>query len=303
MKRSSKELGLLGCVFFIPTKRMKEVLFLMSKYKKGEKNPECQSHMGQHLLHNKSIIKKIVSSANIKPHELVVEIGPGSGALTLPLSEKANYVLAIEKDATFVRELRRKMKGINNLKVIHGDFLHFLLPKQSYVVVASIPYGITTPILRKLLNQPANPMDRAVLVIEKGAAKRFTTSRPTNPEVLKWRMWFRFTMGQQIGSYCFSPPPSVESVVFKIKRRQELLIPFKYHKDFMGFAAYALRFPQLPIRYALKGIFTAPQITRLLRDLKVEPFVPIYSLTEKEWAKAFMTMVEYVPDYRWPKRK
>lgn len=275
----------------------------MPKYKKGRKKPELQRHMGQHLLHNKRVIKKVVSAANIKPQELVVEIGPGQGALTLPLAEKAGHVLAVEKDPAFVQELRRKISERNNVKVIHEDFLKFSLPKQSYVVVASIPYAITTPILRKLLNQPANAMDRAVLVIEKGAAKRFMINRPTNPQILKWRMWFRFIISQQIDPDCFSPPPSVESVIFQIKRRHKLLVPFVYHKDFMALATYALRFPQLPIDHALKGIFTTPQITRLLRDLKVERHEPVNSLNEKEWAKVFMTMVQYVPTYRWPKRK
>lgn len=275
----------------------------MPKYKKNRKKSQFQNDLGQHLLHNKGVIKNIVSSANIKPHELIVEIGPGQGALTLPLAEKAGYVLALERDSAFVEKLHRKTSRKNNVKVIHGDFLKFTLPKRPYLVVASIPYAITTPILRKLLGQPSSPMDRAVLVIEKGAAKRFTKRRLTNPEILKWRMWFDFTIGQQIAPESFSPPPSVESVVFQITRKRKLLVPFSYHKAFMALATYALRFPQLPINQALKGIFTSPQITHLLRNLRVERHVPIHSLSEEEWAKAFMTMIQYVPSYRWPKRK
>jgi 23S rRNA (adenine-N6)-dimethyltransferase len=168
-------------------------------------------------------------------------------------------------------------------------------------VVANIPYSITTSILHKILHIPSNGLDRAVLIIEKGAAKRFTKKIHTNPNILKWRMCFEFKIGQTISPENFSPPPRVDSVVFSINRRTKSLIKFAGHHRFWNLASYALKYPNIPVHKALLGIFTSPQITRLLKVLHIDRNNAICSLNEQQWATIFQTMNQYVPTYRWPK--
>ncbi|MXQ54291.1 23S ribosomal RNA methyltransferase Erm [Shimazuella sp. KC615] len=268
---------------------------------KNRKQIRSKSNAGQHFLHNKRLIHQIISIANIQPNETTIDIGAGLGAFSLPLAEKANRVIAVENDPQLFEKLSTKTKEKTNISVVHQDFLQFSLPRHPYVVVANIPYSITTSILHKLLHIPSNCLDRAVLIIEKGPAKRFTKKIHTNPNILKWRMCFEFKIGQTIGPENFSPPPRVDSVVFSINRRIKPMIPAAEHHRFWSLASYALKYPNLPVSEALLGVFTSPQITRLLRTLKIDRNSTICSINEQQWATIFQTMTRYVPSYRWPK--
>lgn len=260
-----------------------------------------QKKLGQHLLHNKRLIKKVIAIANIQSHETIIDIGAGLGAFTFPLADKSNKVIAVEKDAGFAEKLRRKSVQKENIIIVQKDFLEYALPIRPYVVVANIPYSITTPILKKLLHVSSSPFQRAVFVIEKGAARRFTEKWTTNPLILTWRMSFDFTIGQTIKPENFSPPPRVDSAVLSIRRKHKVLIPVAHHQRFMAFAAYCLRYPQESIINILKGIFTAPQITRLLNTIQVDRYTSVNLIDERQWAVIFLTMVQYVESYRWPK--
>lgn len=259
--------------------------------------------LGQHLLHNKHWIRTIIAQAKLASHEQVIDIGAGLGALTIPLAKRVNRVLAIEIDPKFADRLRRKTAMFKHVKVLELNFLQMPLPRQPYCVVANIPYEITTPILNKLLNSPSSSFQRAVLVIEKGAAKRFTEPFTTNPQLLTWRMWFDFSRGPTIEAANFSPPPNVESSIFTITRKKEPLLPFTAHTAFQSLVTHALKVPQQPICTALSDIFTSPQITRLCRNLGTDRLAPVQTLTEQQWAIVFQTMRHYVSPERWPKIK
>src|SRR5690606_282394 len=140
---------------------------------------------------------------------------------------------------------------ISNIRLIQEDFLHGYLPREPFCVVANIPFAITTPILRKLMDQPAIPMQRAAVIIEKGAAKRFTASLMINPEILKWRMWYEMEIVQVLPPTYFSPPPKVECSILSIKRRANPEIPDRYSTLFMRLAECGLSNPKWPFCDAL----------------------------------------------------
>ena len=119
----------------------------------------------------------MVRLARLRPSDLVIDIGAGKGALTLPLAQRAGQVWAVENDTTFAAILREKTEAFPHVRVICKNILDCTLPKQPFCVVASIPYAITTPILDKMLHPHSN-LKRAVLLIEWGAAKRFTAEPP-----------------------------------------------------------------------------------------------------------------------------
>src|SRR5690625_608192 len=100
---------------------------------------------GQYLMHNKRLIHEIVDQAKISPHDLVLDVGAGKGALTTVLSQKAKTVLAVEYDNKFVEVLKQKSYFNPNIRIIHQDILKIRLPKEPLVVVSNIPYSITTP--------------------------------------------------------------------------------------------------------------------------------------------------------------
>lgn len=254
-------------------------------------------------MHDKGLIKSLIQLAKITPQDLVVDIGAGTGALTLPLAAKAKQVIAVEYDALLIEKLKRKMGSEFNIRLIQGDFLQVPLPKHPFCVVSNIPYAITTPIMGKLLDRPNTPLQRAVLVMEKGAAKRFTATPITNPRILKWRMWFDMRLERTVAPTHFSPPPRVDSAVLSIWRKKEPLISLRHHALFMALAEYGLKYPYLPLYEALKGIFTASQLKHLLRNLGLHRDDAICLLNEDQWATLFQTMIQYVRPFRWPKPK
>ena len=109
--------------------------------------------LGQNFLINQGILDKIVSAAELCPDDTVLEIGPGTGNLTKPLSEKAGRVIAIEKDRRLIEDLKEKFKN-SNIEIIEGDILKLDIRKlfencklkienYDYKVVGNIPYYIT----------------------------------------------------------------------------------------------------------------------------------------------------------------
>lgn len=261
------------------------------------------NYLGQHLLHNKKLINEIVDHAKIRKHDVVLDLGAGKGALTTVLSEKAKKVLAVEYDRKFTDVLERKFKHHSNVKVIHRDILQLSLPRDPFVVVSNIPYAITTPILKKLLNKPSSNFQRGVIVMEKGAAKRFTADFVKDPYVIAWRMWFDIRFVKGISRKYFSPPPRVDAAIVVIHRKAEPIVPYRDYLVFWGLADYMLQHPSVSIDDALRGVFTVPQIKRLKRNLRINSDVPVGALSVQQWGMVYDTMVKYVPQYRWPKLK
>lgn len=273
---------------------------LMTKNRKHRRS-EPPNFLGQHLMHNKKLINEIVEIANVTRHDLVLEFGAGKGALTSVLSKKARGILAIEYEGKFVSLLKEKFAETGNVKIIHHDILQIQLPKEPFIVVSNIPYSITTPIMKMLLNHPISGFQRGAIVMEKGAAKRFTSQFVKDPYIIAWRMWFDIRYVKEISKKNFSPQPKVDSALITIKRKVNPKVPYKDYFIFWGFADYVLQNPQMPIDFALRGIFTAQQIKRVKRSLGIKSETPVGILSIEQWGMLFETMVKYVPKHRWPK--
>lgn len=258
---------------------------------------------GQHLLHNKRVARDMVESAQITSRDLVLEIGAGKGAITLLLAEKAGKVLAVENDPIFCEILHKKAARYSNITIIQKDVMKTNLPRQPFCVVSNIPYAITTPILEKLLGHPGNALQRALLMVEEGAAKRFTADPITNPKILTWRMWFHMAIVQKVSRRNFSPPPNVDSALLSIRRKCHPSVPPHQQPIFTALANYGLKHPDWSMDAALRGIFTRPQLKRLVKHIGVDQHSPIGSLDEDQWGIVFQTMAQYVPSFRWPKMR
>lgn len=177
--------------------------------------------LGQHILKNPLIIKTIIEKANIRPSDTVLEIGPGTGNLTVKLLEVAKKVVAVEFDPRMVVELTKRTTGTEHghkLQIIHGDFLKVDLPHFD-VCVANIPYNISSPLTFKLLAH--RPMFRsAVLMYQREFALRLCAQPGTE-------LFCRLSLNAQllgkvdhlikVGKNNFRPPPKVESSVIRIE--------------------------------------------------------------------------------------
>ena len=177
--------------------------------------------IGQHFLKNPAVVTAIIQKSGIKPTDVVLEIGPGTGNMTVPLLQKAKTVVALEYDSRMVREVLKRVQNTTEerkLKVIQGDAIQTKWPFFD-LCVANIPYQISSAIVFKLLAH--RPMFRcAVLMVQEEFALRLS-ARPG--EALYCRLSVncqllaKVDQLMKVGRNNFRPPPKVESRVVRIE--------------------------------------------------------------------------------------
>ena len=179
--------------------------------------------IGQHFLKNPAVVESICNKAQIRPTDTTLEVGPGTGNLTVRLLELSKRVVAVEFDRRMVREVLKRVEGTQNersLQVIQGDVLKVDLPYFD-VCVANLPYQISSPFLFKLLSH--KPVFRcAVIMFQLEFAQRLT-AKPGD------ELYCRLSVNTQllakvenllkVGRANFRPPPKVDSMVVKIELR------------------------------------------------------------------------------------
>ena len=169
--------------------------------------------IGQHFLKNPAVITAIIQKAGIKSTDIVLEIGPGTGNMTIPMLDKAKQVVAMEYDTRMVRELLKRVESTeyaNKLKILQGDAMKTAWPFFD-LMIANLPYQISSAVVFKLLSH--RPMFRcAVLMFQEEFALRLT-ARPGEA------LYCRLSVNTQllakvdqllkVGKQNFRPPPKV----------------------------------------------------------------------------------------------
>ncbi len=201
--------------------------------------------LGQHFLNNKKAIGDIVAAVEVTKGDVIIEIGPGAGALTKPLAELCTKVgaklFAIEKDTKLVIDIQKNIPAVAG-HVEHGDALE-LLPSLvlrltstpllsypsthfQYKIVGNIPYYITGKLLR-IIGELAHKPSRTVLMIQKEVAERVSAKVPhMNLLAAATQYWGDIKMLFTLKPKDFTPPPEVSSAVIEIVPRPPLLRPY-----------------------------------------------------------------------------
>lgn len=177
--------------------------------------------IGQHFLKNPAVVDAIVTKSEIRPTDTVLEIGPGTGNLTVRILQEAKKVVAVEFDRRMVREVLKRVEGTEHEKkisVIHGDVLKVDLPYFD-LCIANLPYQISSPFLFKILAH--RPLFRAAIVMFQLEFAQRLTAKPGD------ELYCRLSVNCQllakvenlikVGKANFRPPPKVDSLVVKIE--------------------------------------------------------------------------------------
>ena len=187
---------------------------------RGRPYPPTRKSLGQHFLTDRRILGRIADALHLAGGETVLEIGPGRGALTDILAERAGRLIAIEYDRALAELLRQRYARRSNVLVAEADVLQVSLGELAagpYVLVGNVPYYITTPILFHALAPPR--AERAVYLVQREVADRLSAAPGTKEyggltvnvaAVARAETLFRVPAG------AFSPPPKVESAVVRI---------------------------------------------------------------------------------------
>jgi 16S rRNA (adenine1518-N6/adenine1519-N6)-dimethyltransferase len=176
--------------------------------------------LGQSFIHSAEALQRILDAAALGGEETVLEVGPGLGALTLQLCERARRVVAVELDSRLLPPLRSLLSASPSVELHQGDILKIewglLGISGQYCVVANIPYSITSALLRKLLESPA-PAEWLVLTIQREVAERvIAPPGEMNLLALSVQLYGAARIHARLPAEAFYPQPEVESAVLRI---------------------------------------------------------------------------------------
>jgi 23S rRNA (adenine-N6)-dimethyltransferase len=226
-----------------------------------------RAELGQHFLAGGRLAAELVEQAGVGVGDLVVEIGAGTGVLTEALARRAGRVVALEVDPRLAARARSRLATYHNVRVVTADALTVPTPRTPFRVVANLPFGETAAMLRRLLGDPRTRLERADLVIQEQAARRYAAARPGAAEPIAWGAWYELRAGRRLGPGCFRPPPRVAAAVLVARRRHPPLVPVTGHRRFAALLDTAFRQPGLPLRRSLVPPLTYRQLRRLAADL------------------------------------
>lgn len=178
---------------------------------------------GQHILKNPLVITSMLEKSALRPTDVVLEIGPGTGNMTVKILEKVKKVVACEIDPRLVAELQKRVQGTpyqSKLQILIGDALKSEFPFFD-ICIANVPYQISSPLVFKLLLH--RPIFRcAVLMFQREFAQRLV-AKPGDKLYcrlsINTQLLARVDMLMKVGKNNFKPPPKVESSVVRIEPR------------------------------------------------------------------------------------
>ncbi len=241
--------------------------------------------LSQHFLRPEAA-SRLVASLPLRRGILVVEIGAGAGALTEALATAGFRVIAIEKDARLFRSLRARFIGRTNVECHHADALTFPLPRGPYAVVANLPYGITSAIVRRLLSAAPPPVE-AFLVVQAEAAAKFAGTPEESMFSLLHKPWFDFAVMRRVPRGAFEPRPRVRSAVLRISRREAPLVDDASARAYRRFVASTFGARGDTVRATLKRRLSHRQMLRLARDSGFALSARPSQLTFDQWLMIF----------------
>jgi len=242
--------------------------------------------LGQHWLHDRSVLAHIADVAGIGEGDTVLEIGPGLGTLTSELLRRAERVVAVEFDQDLAKKLPGQFPG-KNLEVVHSDILAYDLSHlpAGYKVVANVPYYITSKIVKMLMTASNRP-STTVLLIQKEVAERLA-AKPGDMSILaiSAQVYADVSLGNVVPAEMFTPPPKVDSQVVILHTRDQLLVTPEEEKAFFRVVKAGFSAKRKKLRSSLSGGLgiSKPEAEILLLKAGISPDSRAEDLTIGEW--------------------
>lgn len=256
--------------------------------------------LGQNFLNDQNVIDKIVEGSEIDEQTLVVEIGPGEGALTTELVEVAGHVIAIELDDRLIPILRTKFALHDNFEVIHEDVLSVdiksivseNMAKRGLTkarIVGNLPYYITTPIITKLIESEAE-FESLTVMMQKEVGDRIEAEPGTKlAGAITYAVHYRCTVDKlcDVSRESFYPVPKVDSVVLRLNMRDELAVNVNDENNFFKCikAGFSMRRKTLLNSLQALDDVNKDDIKRALENANIDPSRRAETLTMEEFAE------------------
>ena len=241
--------------------------------------------LSQNFLVDRRAIDALVDGSGVGNGDLVVDIGAGNGLISAALVRRGAQVLAIERDPSLAERLRAKFATWPAVTVVEGDVLETPPPDKPFSVVANLPFGITTKILRHLLDSDA--LARADVIVQAEVArKRGSGGRGTLLNAC-WEPWFEFATGARIAASAFRPRPRVDAAVLIVTRRSPPLVDPASRRDYVDFVTAAFEGARPTVASALARSIPRSRFAGLARELGFGADALPSHLDVSQWAGLF----------------
>jgi len=261
-----------------------DIFPLLQKYQVQPKKS-----LGQNFLVDPNGLNKVVQAAKVSSEDTVLEIGAGLGSLTYLLAQQSRQVVAVELDHRLIAPLREALAGFTNVTICEGDMLKLspdvLIDAERYVVVANIPYYITSALIRHLLEANHKPT-RMVLTVQQEVAERILArDGKMSLLALSVQVYGKPELKARIPAGCFYPPPEVDSAVLSIELYEEPLVPSESLDLFFKLAHAGFAQKRKTLRNTLAtGMNESPAwAEKLLTAAGIDPQRRAETLSMQEW--------------------
>jgi len=257
-----------------------------------------KKRLGQHFLIDRNIANIIISSADLKKEDTVLEIGAGRGELTEYLCKICN-VIAVEIDKNLYNILREKFQTFNNIRIIQNDILKIKfeeLKVNKVKVIGNIPYYITTPLIFKLIENKEY-LDICLLMVQKEIAKRIVSksgSKDYGVLSIMTQCYVEPKIIKIVSKNCFYPKPKVDSAIIKFSVMDKPRYDIKDENLFINLVRTSFQQRRKIFKNALlrlgykeeiiKKVFNDLKLDLKIRgeDLSIEQFIKFSNLLKKE---------------------
>ena len=245
--------------------------------------------LGQNFLTDSNILEKITTIAGISPDDSVLEIGAGLGHMTAHLARSARRVTAVELDHRLIPVLDENLAGYSNITLVQGDILNLdpgdLVQESGYLVVANIPYYITSRIIRHLLESDHKPA-RIILTIQYEVAQRICAKDgKLSLLALSVLLYGEPHLELRIPAGAFYPKPEVDSAVIKINLHQEPLLETALRDGFFEIVKAGFTHKRKTLRNSIsKGLgWEAAEVESFLQSQGIDPRMRAEKISIDQW--------------------
>jgi len=263
--------------------------------------------LGQHFLIDEEVLKLVTSAAELTPSDVVMEIGPGLGVLTRELARQAGWVVAVELDSKLVAILKQMLSALNNVTIVNEDILkvdpaallqeqraRFSSAKNSYKVVANLPYYITSPVLRHFLEASVKP-ELMVVMVQKEVAEAIV-AEPGEMSVLSISVQFygEPSIISYVPAQCFYPPPEVDSAILRVIPYPQPMVAVTDERSFFQLvrAGFSASRKQLCNSLAQGLGLPKAEVLSLLAEGGIVPQRRAETLSLDEWARLWQIFIK-----------
>jgi 16S rRNA (adenine1518-N6/adenine1519-N6)-dimethyltransferase len=246
----------------------------------------------QHFLINRGVCQRIVDLAQISHSDRVLEIGPGRGALTSLLLERAGEVWAVEVDPLLAGRLREQLGDRPHFHLIQQDALRVAFDElpAPFKVVANLPYAVASPLLIRLLDARRS-IPLMVLMFQREVAERLVAepgSRRYGFLTIVAQFYADVQLALTVSPGSFQPPPQVDSAVVTVTPRAEPAIPVENEAAFLLLVRLGFAHRRKTLRNNLgHAQLTAVQCDALLHGADIDPGRRPETLSLDEWGRLY----------------